>query len=145
MTPGACPGEAGAISAERARRPWPRSAPDGRGAADAPRRPCRRNGDSGTIQVLRLGLRAWQAPILGGDTGLDALIVAGETAATAVEVASDATETAAAATGTALAATGRAVGRAPKKTGAGLARFLGLRSRRDHREPARVPLRQIAM
>jgi hypothetical protein len=55
------------------------------------------------VLALRIALRPFQAPILGGDTGLDALIAAGEAAVTAVGKTSDATATAAAATGRAVA------------------------------------------
>jgi hypothetical protein len=73
-----------------------------------------------TVQVLTLALRPWQAPILGGDTGLDALIMAGDAAAGAVASAAEATSAAG-------ASTGRAVGAAVGKTVRGLAWFLRLK------------------
>ena len=73
-----------------------------------------------TVQVLTVALRPWQAPILGGDTGLDALIMAGDAAAGAVASTAEATSAAG-------ASTGRAVGAAVGKTVRGLAWFLRLK------------------
>jgi hypothetical protein len=72
-----------------------------------------------TVKALRVPLRPFQAPILGGDTGLDALIVAGQSATRAIGAA-------AAATVTAADATGLAVGTALDKTRRGLAWFFRL-------------------
>jgi hypothetical protein len=68
------------------------------------------------VQVLTIGLRPLQAPILGGDTGLDALIAAGDAATSAVTSAVEAASTAAASTGT-------AVGGALTRTAKGIAWF----------------------
>ena len=87
---------------------------------DAERRAALDGADPHRVTALRLALRAWQSPILGGDTGLDALVAAGEAAVAATEAAGQATATA-------LAASGRAVGLALRKTTAGVARFLRLR------------------
>ncbi|MEZ5283745.1 MAG: hypothetical protein R2712_02820 [Vicinamibacterales bacterium] len=87
---------------------------------DADRRADLDGADPGRVAVLRLSLRAWQSPILGGDTGLDALLAAGDAAATAAEAAGGAARTA-------VGQTGRAVGRALGKTGSAVARFLRLR------------------
>lgn len=70
------------------------------------------------VAVLRLGLRPWQAPILGGDSGLDALVTAGDAALAAADAA-------AGAAAQALEATGHAVGLAFRKMTQGFARFLG--------------------
>ncbi|MDH4064429.1 MAG: hypothetical protein OEW19_08510 [Acidobacteriota bacterium] len=87
---------------------------------DAARRADLDRADPLRVAALRLGLRPWQAPILGGDTGLDALVAAGDAALTATAAATDATATA-------VEATGRAVGRALRQTTAGVLRFLRLR------------------
>lgn len=67
------------------------------------------------VLALRVGLRPFQAPILGSDTGLDALVIAGEAALTGVSAASSAVDTAvsssARATGKALGRTFRAITR----------------------------------
>jgi hypothetical protein len=70
-----------------------------------------------TVQALRIHLRPLQAPILGGDTGLDALIAAGRAAADALASSGEAAATAA-------EATGRAVGTALSRTVKGIAWFL---------------------
>lgn len=69
------------------------------------------------ILALKLGFRAHQAPILGGDTGLDALVAAGDAAGLALAETGKAT-------GTALGKTANAVGTAFRRTAA----FLGLGS-----------------
>lgn len=73
-----------------------------------------------TVQALMVRLRAVQTPILGGDTGLDALVAAGDAAAAAVGAAGEATATAAE---SAARATGTAIARTVK----GLAWFLHLK------------------
>lgn len=73
-----------------------------------------------TVVALRVGRRPFQAPILGGDTGLDALVEAGEAATLSLGAAADATATAA-------EATGRAVGTAARKTLRGVAWFLRMK------------------
>jgi hypothetical protein len=83
------------------------------------------------VHALRVALRPWQAPILGGDTGLDALVEAGEAASTGLGAAADATAAAA-------GATGRAVGTALSRTARGIAWFLRLKSPPDE-EPAAAP------
>ena len=69
-----------------------------------------------TVQVLTIGLRPLQAPILGGDTGLDALVATGDAAATALTAAADGAAAA-------VESTGRAVGGALTRTVKGLAWF----------------------
>lgn len=69
------------------------------------------------VLALKLGFRAHQAPILGGDTGLDALVVAGDAAALALTKTGQAT-------GGALKETASAVGRSLTRTVRGVARFL---------------------
>jgi hypothetical protein len=73
-----------------------------------------------SVLALYVGRRPIQAPILGGDTGLDALVEAGEAATLSLEAAADATATAA-------EATGRAVGTAARKTVRGVAWFLRMK------------------
>ena len=70
-----------------------------------------------SVLALYVGRRPVQAPILGGDTGLDALVEAGEAATLSLDAAADATATA-------VEATGRAVGTAGRKTVRGVAWFL---------------------
>ncbi len=72
------------------------------------------------VLALKLGFRAHQAPILGGDTGLDALVAAGDAAGLAMSKTGQAT-------GGALKETASAVGRSLGKAARGVARFLGLR------------------
>ena len=72
------------------------------------------------VLALYVGRRPVQAPILGGDTGLDALLEAGEAATLSLDAA-------AAATATAVEATGRAVGTAARKTVRGVAWFLRMK------------------
>lgn len=111
-------------------RQWPMASkltPD----FDPVRRDSLDGADPRRVSVLRLGLRAWQAPILGGDTTIDALAIAGESANVASDGAAAATGTAVGAAvdaaGTALDETGSAVGLAFRKTGKGIAWFFGLR------------------
>jgi len=73
-----------------------------------------------TVQALRVHLRPFQAPILGGDTGLDALNATRRAAVEAVTTSGEAAATAA-------LATGRAVGTALSRTVKGIAWFLHLR------------------
>ena len=73
-----------------------------------------------TVQALRVHLRPFQAPILGGDTGLDALIAAGLAAVDALSSTGEAAASAA-------EATGQAVGTALSRTAKGIAWFLRLR------------------
>jgi hypothetical protein len=70
-----------------------------------------------SVVALRVARRPFQAPILGGDTGLDALIEAGEAATLSLGAAAEATATA-------VEATGRAVGTATARTLRGVAWFL---------------------
>lgn len=69
------------------------------------------------VAALHVARRPIQAPILGGDTGLDALLLAGKTATLSLDAAADATATA-------VEATGQAVGTAAGKTLRGIAWFL---------------------
>jgi len=71
---------------------------------------------SPTVQALTIGLRPFQAPILGGDTGLDALIATGDAATTAITAAAEGASAA-------VASSGRAVGGALTRTVKGLAWF----------------------
>jgi hypothetical protein len=73
-----------------------------------------------SVVALRVARRPFQAPILGGDTGLDALIEAGEAATLSLGAAAEATATAA-------EATGQAVGTAAARTLRGVAWFLRLK------------------
>lgn len=73
-----------------------------------------------SVLALRIGLRPYQAPILGGDTGLDALVASGEAAL-------DAVTTGAAAAGTAVESAAKAVGTSVTGTVRGIRRFLRLR------------------
>lgn len=72
------------------------------------------------VAALHVGRRPIQAPILGGDTGLDSLILAGKTATLSLDAAADATATA-------VEATGQAVATAARKTSRGIAWFLRLK------------------
>lgn len=72
------------------------------------------------VLALRLRLRTIQAPILGGDTGLDALIAAGDAAVLALDETVDAT-------GQAVKAVGGAVGKAARGTAKTIRRILRLR------------------
>ncbi len=74
------------------------------------------------VLALKLGFRAHQAPILGGDTGLDALITGVDAAGLAISKTGQAT-------GGALKKTAGAVGRSMRKTANGVARFLRLRGK----------------
>jgi hypothetical protein len=69
------------------------------------------------VVALQVSRRPIQAPILGGDTGLDALILAGKTATLSLDATADATATA-------VEATGQAIGTAAGKTLRGIAWFL---------------------
>lgn len=69
------------------------------------------------LQVVR---RPFQAPILGGDTGLDALILAGKAATLSLDTTADAAATA-------VEATAQAIGTAAGKTVRGIAWFLRLK------------------
>jgi hypothetical protein len=73
-----------------------------------------------TVLALRAGRRPFQAPILGGDTGLDALVEAGEAATLSLEAAADATATA-------VQATGNAAATAARKTLRGVGWFLRMK------------------
>jgi hypothetical protein len=70
-----------------------------------------------TVLALQVARRPIQAPILGGDTGLDALIEAGKAAILSLDAAADATATA-------VEATGQAIATAAGKTLRGVAWFL---------------------
>jgi hypothetical protein len=72
------------------------------------------------VVALRVSRRPVQAPILGGDTGLDALILAGKAATLSLDATADATATA-------VEATGQAIGTAAGKTVRGIAWFLRLK------------------
>lgn len=69
------------------------------------------------VVALQVSRRPVQAPILGGDTGLDALILAGKAATLSLDATADATATA-------VEATGQAIGKAAGKTLRGIAWFL---------------------
>jgi hypothetical protein len=72
------------------------------------------------VLALQVARRPIQAPILGGDTGLDALILAGKAATLSLDAAADGTATA-------VEATAQAVGTAAGKTLRGIAWFLRLK------------------
>lgn len=90
---------------------------------DTSRRAALDGADPTRVAALRLGLRAWQAPILGGDTGLDALVTAGDATLAAAEAAGGAAGGAAV---RAVEAAGQAVGLALGRMTRGIARFLGV-------------------
>jgi hypothetical protein len=77
---------------------------------------------SGVVGLMR-HLQTTQAPLLAGDTAIDALDAAADAAVTAVEAAGTALD----ATGGALESTASAVGQALRKTASGVARFLRLK------------------
>jgi hypothetical protein len=72
------------------------------------------------VVALRVALRPVQAPILGGDTGLDAILLAGKTATLSLATAADATATA-------VEATGQAIGTSAGQTLRGIVWFLRLK------------------
>jgi hypothetical protein len=76
------------------------------------------------VLALRLGLRAHQAPILGGNTGLDAMLTAAGAAGVAVAAAGDATATAVDASAVAVRAAAAGVATALGKTAGAVGRFL---------------------
>jgi hypothetical protein len=78
------------------------------------------------VMALRLGLRAPQAPILGGNTGLDAMLTALDATGAALGAAGDATATAADASASAVGTGAAGVGTALKKTASAVGRFLRL-------------------
>jgi hypothetical protein len=74
------------------------------------------------VLALKLGFRAHQAPILGGDTGLDALVASADAAGLAISRTGQAT-------GGALKKTAGAVSRSVSKTASGVAWFLRIRKK----------------
>jgi hypothetical protein len=76
----------------------------------------------GVVGLMR-HLQPTQAPLLAGDTAIDALHAAADATGTALDAAGGALV----ATGEALGSTASAVGSALKKTGSGVARFLRLK------------------